>query len=287
MSVGLLPHLVNTKNRKKYTTTTSAKSPQKEDYQLLPVVDNNSPVQLSVIVATPQIESPKYFKIDDNFETGVVRSKMMSIFDNIFFEYNFGEFCSTSMMMTTNVLQQIKENKAIISIPPASLDFKTRLTDVYFTKLLETFFPGFDKKLIGDIQKSINMTIGGISLALNSCFEFSNLLDQMTKIFLPSDRYIQAHLAHFPDMDKMAPIMPEQYDIFSPVSFNPEEEMFMANAYKQMKDLIDGDDALSPLIYILSLFSPFNVEMTGQQKQLVQHYQQKATMLIYSHLMSK
>ena len=131
---------------------------------------------------------------------------MLYIFDEIFFDYNYGEFCSTSMMTSASILQQLKENRPKISVTPEAIEFKKRLSKIFHTKILETFLPSFGKETIIELEKNISFTICGLLISFHSCFHCPNLLEQMTKMFLVSDRYIQVHKAHFPDIESIEPI---------------------------------------------------------------------------------
>ena len=53
-----------------------------------------------------------------------------------------------------------------------------------------------------------------------------------------------------------------------------------------MKVVVE-DESCIPLLFILALFYPGQVELKEEEWRLVQHYHQKATFLIHKHLMSK
>ena len=165
------------------------------------------PVQENVqFIITSTIESPSHFNLDDNFESGLVKQKMLYIFDEVFFDYNHGEFCSHNMKATSSIIQQWKEKKPMITVSPDDVEARKRLGEVYFTKVLETFFPSFSHDTIIELQKNVNFTISGLVTAFHYCFPSSNLLEQITKIFMPSERYLQVHKAQFPDIEELEPI---------------------------------------------------------------------------------
>ena len=66
-----------------------------------------------------------------------------------------------------------------------------------------------------------------------------------------------------------------------------EDQMFMAITCDKMKEIVEEDEALVPLLFILALFSPVNMTLQEEEFRLLQHYQQKTTILIYTHLMSR
>ena len=54
-----------------------------------------------------------------------------------------------------------------------------------------------------------------------------------------------------------------------------------------MIDIIDGDEDLGQLFHLLVLFSPIKVKLPEKETQMFKHFQQKITMMIYTHLMNR
>ena len=65
-----------------------------------------------------------------------------------------------------------------------------------------------------------------------------------------------------------------------------EDEMFAHWTLENLK-LIVEDDRSVRLLFISALFYPGIVPLKDEEFKLVQHYEQKASFLIYKHLMSK
>ena len=65
-----------------------------------------------------------------------------------------------------------------------------------------------------------------------------------------------------------------------------EDEMFAHWTLENLK-LIVEDDRSVRLLFISALFYPGIVHLEDEEFNLVQHYEQKASILIYKHLMSK
>ena len=71
----------------------------------------------------------------------------------------------------------------------------------------------------------------------------------------------------------------------NPISM--EDQIFMGITFAKMKDIVEENRGLIPLLAILSVFSPVNMELKDCELKLLQHYQQKASILIYTHFMSR
>ena len=48
-----------------------------------------------------------------------------------------------------------------------------------------------------------------------------------------------------------------------------------------------GDEHFGKLIYLLALFTPVQVQLQEEEKQMFKHFQQKVSIMIYSHLMER
>ena len=73
----------------------------------------------------------------------------------------------------------------------------------------------------------------------------------------------------------------------SPYTNSIEDEDFITTIKAQMAAIIDGDEDLCQLLNVLVLFSPLDVEMSQKEKDLWKNFQQKISMMIYTHLMQR
>ena len=65
-----------------------------------------------------------------------------------------------------------------------------------------------------------------------------------------------------------------------------EDEIFIQRTFENLKILVE-DYACIRLLFVSALFHPGNVQLDDDEESLVQHYEEKATILVYKHMMSK
>ena len=73
----------------------------------------------------------------------------------------------------------------------------------------------------------------------------------------------------------------------SPYAQCKSDEDFVDSTRQKLRDLLMSDQHLGKLIYLLALFSPVKLNIPEKENRLLLEYQQKISIMIYSHLMGR
>ena len=73
----------------------------------------------------------------------------------------------------------------------------------------------------------------------------------------------------------------------SPYAKSKNDEDFVDSTRQKLKDLLMSDEHLGRLVYLLALFSPVKFQIPEKETRLLLSYQQKISIMIYSHLMGR
>ena len=72
----------------------------------------------------------------------------------------------------------------------------------------------------------------------------------------------------------------------SPYAKSKNDEDFVDSTRHELRALIMSDEHLGRLVYLLALFSPV-LQIPDKENRLLLDYQQKISIMIYSHLMGR
>ena len=200
--------------------------------------------------------------------------------DEAFFEYNDGEFKSSSIRVFSDLCQEHQATKSVS--PLKILDtvrIATESNEVFIKKFLENFYPTFKKETLDDMQKNIRFTITGIIRALHSSLQFLNLMDQMKTIFFTSENYIKFFEDKFPYISKIEPFPTP------PLTLPSEEKEWVEETLNGVILVKEYD--FVPLFFMLALFSPVDEDYSAVELRQILNFHQKVINLIYSHLISR
>lgn len=75
--------------------------------------------------------------------------------------------------------------------------------------------------------------------------------------------------------------------VISPYAKCKSDEDFVDRIRQKTKELLLEDEHFGKLIYLLALFTPVQVQLQEEEKQMFKHFQQKVSIMIYSHLMER
>ena len=73
----------------------------------------------------------------------------------------------------------------------------------------------------------------------------------------------------------------------SPYAKSKNDEDFVDSTRQKLKFLLMSDEHLGRLVYLLALFSPVKLQIPEKENRLLLSYQQKISIMIYSHLMGR
>ena len=73
----------------------------------------------------------------------------------------------------------------------------------------------------------------------------------------------------------------------SPYAKSKTDEDFVDSTRQKLRNLIMSDEHLGRLVYLLALFSPVKLQIPEKENRLLLDYQQKISIMIYSHLMGR
>ena len=216
----------------------------------------------------------------DYFEDGTIKKKIFLLLDEAFFDYNDGEFKSSSICVFSDLC---KEHQARKCVSPMKILDTVRISresnEVFIKKFLEEFFPTFKPETRNDMQKNIHFTITGIIRALHSSLQFSNLNEQMKTIFFTSENYIKFFEEKFPYLTKIEPFP------IPPLNLPSEDKEWIEETLERVILVKEYD--FVPLFFILALFTPVDEDFSAVEMKHILNFHQKVINLIYSHLISR
>ena len=279
ISVGFLPCLVNTSDRKPYSKKTMATIEDLKGTQKRPVRD-----------IVPLAEDPlKTKQISfDCFDEDYLKKTCASIYDD---DNHFEKFERKLYSTVLDCIQQMFEKKSIIHVPTNLNELRNECMSNFAQTTLRHFLPTIDEKVVLAASKSVHLTFTGLfqCISMSSCFKYKNFLDQAEKIlFFPSKKHIQFYLDLPFNLREIEAITPDKCDAFiSPYAKSQEEEELVSVTVEKTKSLLEGDLHLSHLLNMLALFTPVNVQMTTNDNSLFKYFQEKITMMMYTHLMKR
>jgi len=278
----MMPCLVNTTNRKPYTKVTSS-----NDSRDLDIVSSKTPdVPVQIILSASPLE---YHLSIDFFEKDYVQNRMTFILEAIWED----GLKQTQFDHATNCINEVKENRPILSLSPEYLvkihQYQTKFTQHF----LKSFLPQISQENMTTLELSLTLSMHGFNYAIAQSFEYKNLLEQGTNNFQNNFRHSKKMVnfakENFPEAEFMEPIRMERFDALrSPFLKCAEDEIFITETVGKVKKIIDCDEHLAQLFYLLVCFSP--AEEGGVEEkniQIMKEYQEKVSIMIYSYLMKK
>ena len=247
----------------------SKRKPSTKDDQV------SCPVQVTI---SPTITSTT-LNVDYNFENGTVENIIYNLLDEVFFDHNSGEFQSLSLDVFTSMCRDYQEGRPISPFP--SVEIARRSNEMVILKFLELFYPNFKPETRQKLQENIRFTMTGIIRALHTVLKFSSLMEQIQKMFFTSRKYNKFFDEKLSFTNKMVPFdPPKQEGLF------PDDERIMHCIFENLKTFVE-DDASIRLLFVSALFNPGNVLLDDDERSCVQHFQQKANILVSKYLCSR
>jgi len=272
LSVGLLPYLVNSTNRK-----------VKEQKKNISNPVNRLEASTSVIKMNP--EKPHHLELDDSTFKKYSWKVLIKSISDVF----FSSYLEQLMEVEGAAISQIREKRPVIKIQTNAVDVSNKFFISAMNVANKTFFPDFSSQDLQAMSVSATWTLTGFALCIMDYFPATNLWQQTKNCsILYSDEIMSTYKERFPDMDSLEPVPYENYDLWmTPYAKSYEDEIFIENTMKNFQQCLCHDEVLLELILLLAIFSPVNVDLSEEQLRLVKHYQQKVSMMIYSHLMAR
>ena len=282
-------------------------------------------IQLKVIVTPNMLETSKYIN-PENFQIDFALKKMGRIFDDIFFNFNSQVNHIKWVQIDNFCIEQIRQGKEIIQAHPEMWKMGFEIFYQLTHENLKSYLPDTEASVLKTITDNVILTLSGLEVCTMDIFPCSNLLEQWAKscTHFNSDRLYQYYRATFPDIETLEPVEMNRFDFFvSPYAKSVEDETFITVTIQKMKHLFDNDDHLGKtskmlsvcstyvsislwktntciyrlyilmffmtgkLFYILALLTPVNVALPDKEVGILKRFQQKISILIYSHIMSR
>ena len=271
--------MVNKSDRKPYSKKEMATI---EDLK----VTQKRPVRVIIPLAGGPLETKQlsFECIDEDF----LKKTCASIYDN---DNHFEKFERKLHSIIGNVIQQVFEKKSIIHVPTNLNEKSNECYRNFAQTTLKHFLPTVEEKVVLAASESVQFTTSGLfhCVSMGSCFQYKNVLDQAEKIlFFPSKKHIQFFLDLPYNLREIEPVTPAQCDTYiSPYAKSQEDEELVSNTVEKTKILLKDDIQLSHLLNLLALFTPVNVDMSIDDLSLFKYFQEKITMMMYTHLMKR
>ena len=222
----------------------------------------------------------------DNFDEEYLKKTCASIYDD---DNHFERFERRIYSSILDCIRQALDKKLIIHVPANLYEIVEDSRGNFVQTTLKHFLPKVEEKVILAMSKSVQSTTSGLDHCSFHCFKFENLLDQAEKaLFFPSKKHIQFYLDLPVNTREIEAITPDRVDRYiSPYAKSQEEEELVSTTMARTRNLLDGDLKLSHLLNMLALFSPVNVDMSTDDYTSLKFFQEKITMMIYTHLMKR
>ena len=270
---------MNTPDRKPYSKKKAATI---EDFKVTP----SRPVRDIV----PMDEVPlktKQLSIEC-FDEDHLKNICASIYDD---DNYFEKYERRIHLTVVDCIRQLFEKKSIIHIPANFNEIANEGRGIFVQRTLTHFLPTIEEEDILAVSKSVLFTISGLfhCISLSSCFKYKSILDQAEKIlFFPSKKHMQFYLDLPFNLTEIEAITPDKCDTYiSPYAKSQEEEDFVSMSMEKTKSLLKGDPQLSHLLNMLALFTPVNVDISMDHTFLFKYFQEKITVMMYTHLMKR
>jgi len=300
ISIGLLPYLVNSCNRKSQSSVKTDNNigggvikhvvAKTSDLALVaPYRVPEKSIQLKVIVSPNMFEATKYFNPDD-FQMDFALKKMGTIFDEIFFNFGSNGYHLKWLEMDNFCIEQIRQRKEIIQTHPDMWDMGYELFCKVVKAVLKSFLPETEASVLKMMTDNVIRTLSGLEICTLDIFESRNLLEQWAQSFsyMNSERLHQFYKATFPDIETLEPVEWGRYDfLVSPYAKCIEDESFISLVRHKMKMLFNNDDHLGRLFHLLALLTPYDIVLPDRETRILKKFQQKISILMYSHIMSQ
>ena len=222
------------------------------------------------------------------FDEDYLKNICASIYDD---DNYFEKYERRIHLTVMDCIRQILEKKSLIHFPANFTEMANEARGIFVQRTLTHFLPAVEEEVILAVSKSVLLTISGLfhCISLSSCFKYKSILDQAEKIlFFPSKKHMQFYLDLPFNLTEIEAITPDKCDTYiSPYAKSQEEEDFVSISMEKTKTLLKGDPQLSHLLNMLALFTPVNVDITMDHSSLFKYFQEKITMMMYTHLMKR
>ena len=220
------------------------------------------------------------------FDEEYLKKTCASIYDDDNHYEIFEKKISSSIL---DCIKQALDKKLIIHVPSNLYEIVAESRGNFIKTTLKHFLPNVEEKVILAMTKSVQSTTSGLEHCSYQCFEYKNLLHQAENaLFFPSKKHYKFYLDLPVNAAEIEPITHDKMDTYiSPYAKSQEEEELVSTTMEKTRSLLYGDVRLSHLLNMLALFSPVKVDMSMHDTCLLKFFQEKITMMIYTHLMRR
>jgi len=151
------------------------------------------------------------------------------------------------------------------------------------------FLPELGAATLDLITGNVSLTAMGISFCAFRSFTSRTLLEQYQNSSIMALDSIWSHYKEvFPDIENLKPVPLESFDLCSsPYAQRFEDEEFIDAISGKFSNLLKGDLELGKIIILLALVSPVGLDLASEEVALLKEFQQKISIMVYNHLMSK
>ena len=156
-------------------------------------------------------------------------------------------------------------------------------------EFLKVFLPQLSEATVELITGDVSLSVMGLSCCAFRSFTNRTLLEQYQNSSIIALDPIWSHYKEvFPDIEHLKPVPIESFDICSsPYARRFEDEEFFDAISQKFSSLLEGDLELGKIILLLALVSPVGLELDSEDVALLKEFQQKISIMVYNHLMSK
>jgi len=186
-------------------------------------------------------------------------------------------------------IQQIREEKFLISTPSDAVSQMFEFSQAAIREFLRVFLPQLSAATLDLIAGNVSLTVMGISCCAFRSFNSRTLLEQyQNSSIIPLDNIWSHYKQVFPDIEHLKPVPIKSFDICSsPYAQRFEDEQFFDAISEKFSNLLKGDLELGRIILLLALVSPVGLDLASEEVVLLKEFQQKISIMVYNHLMSK
>jgi len=263
---------------------------QEQPSQRSSVIVRNQNLSKYIQKSVSEISVPLFSSLDQSLDWCTkdnLEKKYADISDKVLLDPQ-GEYMMKLLEVDKNIVEQARANKMKIVMSNDYISIGKSITETIGIEFLRNILPGFLEQSIRDISSSTAVTLLGLLAGMDHCLCSESMLDQIQLYFSCTSDFLKFWKDIVPDIDELKALPLHAFAIFtSPWAPKIEDEDFVAETFQQLDDLLRGDQDLSRLLLLLSLFSPVGIEHRAEEKAWLKKFQNKISMMVYSHVMGQ
>ena len=263
---------------------------QEQPSQRSSVIVRNQNLSKYIQKSVSEISVPLFSSLEQSLDWCTkdnLEKKYADISDKVLLDPQ-GEYMMKLLEVDKSIIEQARANKMKIVMSNDYISIGKSISETIGIEFLRNILPGFQEQSIRDISSSTSFTLFGLLAGMDQCLSRESMLDQIQLCFFCTSDFLKFWKDIVPDIDELKALPLDAFAMFtSPWAPNIEHEDFVAETFHQLDNLLHGDQDLSRLLLLLSLFSPVDIEHSAEENVWLKKFQNKISVMVYSHVMGQ